>query len=162
MDATHKFSLLHRNRYCFPTKTVLVVEDDLLQQSRFAAHFKDLFGHQSSVVVVFVPTAVDCYAYLLGLSAIREGVAGSFSSPNPTAVFLDHDLQCGNGVELLAALRDILPNCPVFTASGIPDNNTRMMVAGATYNFIKNDIIDGRADDLILDCIGDFQRCPAP
>lgn len=162
MNATHKFSLVHRNRYCFPFKTVLVVEDDLLQQSRFAAHFKELFGHQSSVVVTFVPTAVDCYAYLLGLVAIREGVEGSVSAPNPKVIFLDHDLQCGSGVELLAALREMLPNTPVFTASGIPDNNARMMAAGATYNFVKNDIIEGRADAMILACVGDFQRCPAP
>lgn len=156
-----EFTFNHRNRYCFPTKEILIVEDDLLQQSRFAAKFLSLFGHQSSVIATFVPTAMAAFAYIVGLRGFSSG-QGAFAAALPKLIVLDHDLQHGDGAELLKALSLNGFSMPVMTASGLAGNNDRLMDHGANYKFAKDEIIAGKADDVILECIGDFHRCPAP
>ena len=155
-----EFSLKHRNRFCFPTKEILVIEDDLWQQSRLAKKLYELFGHQSSVIVTFCPTALAAFAYLMGLSHVASG--GVYKPALPRLIILDHDLQHGDGVEFIAALRAInMDSIPIITASGIHENNARLMAHGATYNYTKNAVIDGEADGAILSIIGEFSRCPA-
>lgn len=137
------------NRFNMPEKSILVVEDCLLQQARFAAYFLGLFGHQSNVFVNFCSNAIDADSLV-------------FSDHPPVLIILDHDLQWGNGVELITKMIDSKLSIPIITASGIPANNTRMMSFGATHEFYKDEIIRGEASKLILSIIGGFKPCPKP
>ncbi len=120
-----------------PSKHILVVEDDLLQQVLFGRYFLKLYGHQSEVKINFAASAIDAHNII-------------FSDNPPDLIILDHDLQHGNGVELLSNMRNSNINISVITASGMPANNERLMHAGANYKFIKNDIISGQATDICL------------
>jgi len=143
------FTIKHINRHCFPDKSILVIEDDLMQQGRFAEYLLSIFGHQSSVRVNFCASAVDAIGIIL-------------SEYPPNLIILDHDLQLGSGSELLTILKEEEIDIPIITASGIPSNNSRMKALGAKYEFVKDAIIDGKATDLILKEIGAFERCPSP
>lgn len=43
---------------------------------------------------------------------------------------------------------------PVITFSGIPANNEHLKSLGAEHIFIKNDVIAGKANDIILRILG--------
>ena len=131
-----------------PDKHVLVVEDDLLQQARFAKYLLSLFGHQSNVRVSIVPSAVDAHVIIF---SERKDV---------DLVILDHDLQLGNGGELVQNMRASGIHTPVITASGITSNNDRMMSLGADYYYTKDEVINGSAQRVILDSIGYVQKTP--
>ncbi len=148
------FTMKHWNRINFPRKRILVVEDDLTQQVRLGNYLASLFGGQSEVIVTFCPTAIDAYAYIEGMTG--RGGPGS----HPRLIILDHDLQWGNGCELLDAIRELDPNWTpkVITASGIPQNNERLMGHGAHAEFTKDEIVNGKATELILEIMGEVAK----
>ncbi len=132
------FTVNHVNRIHFPDKMLLIVEDDLFQQKRFLDWALTLFDPQGRVRVACVSNAVEAWA-ILQVKEIR-----------PFAIILDHDLQWGSGSELLALMHEHLIKIPVITASGIPANNQRMYGAGAEYVYIKDQVIAGMADEIVL------------
>lgn len=132
------------NRLTFPTKHVLIVEDDIEQQRNLLGVFQRLFGAQGHVQVGVAPGGYMAQAnYFLGDLV-------------PDLILLDHDLPIGNGPEFLESYfrKDMnIRRCPILTASGIPSNNDRLMEAGANYKFTKAEIIEGKADDLLLELL---------
>jgi len=121
-------------------KHVVVCEDDTSAQAAIAKHFAEVFDPQGIVEFSFVPG---------GMHA-----AGIFGWRTVDLVILDHDMPHGNGADLLEWMRANGHQTPVVTFSGIPANNQRLMELGATHNFVKNDVIGGKADALIKQLLG--------
>jgi|HubBroStandDraft_3_1064219.scaffolds.fasta_scaffold323632_2 DNA-binding NtrC family response regulator len=128
------------NRQNFPTKHVLVCEDDTSCQSRIAKHFSDTFGFQGLVQFSFVSGG--------------RAAAGVILWTPIDLVVLDHDMPNGNGSDLLGWMKASNYGMPVITFSGLVDNNTTMMALGAQYKFLKEEVIEGKADDLIRQILG--------
>ncbi len=125
------------NRKTFPTKHVVVCEDDLDVQWVIARRPGQLFGGQGLVQVSFVPGAVQA--------------SGVISKAGVELVLLDHDMPFGNGIDFLAWLKDYgLGHMPIITFSGIQANNEALMAAGATHHFDKSQVLSGAADRLIM------------
>jgi len=128
------------NRLIYPQKHILVVEDNLSCQYEIASHFNDIFEAEGSVIVSFVSNAITAAAILMHKIPVH-------------LILLDHDLQWGNGTELLTMMKNMGIKIPVITFSGIPYNNKKMVEFGADYEYQKQDVINGKADHLIKDII---------
>lgn len=128
------------NRLTFPTRHVLVCEDNTEAQARIARHLADVFGPEGDVHVSIVSGAV--------------AASGLLTTMGAELVLLDHDMPYGNGPDLLEWLRATGRNVPVITFSGIPGNNDNLMACGAHYRFMKDDVIDGAADALMRQLLG--------
>lgn len=130
------FLYRHINRTTYPTKHVLICEDDLNNQTSFLKHFETVFEPQGEVQVSIVPGSIMAAAII------------HYSKVD--LIILDHDLPEGNGSDLLNWLKQFNINIPVITASGIDYNNVTMQSLGAKYScFNKADVIAGKADNLI-------------
>lgn len=123
------------NRLAFPTKHVIVCEDDIEMQSKIATKFAKMFGSQGSVQVSLAPGGAQA--------------AGILSHVGAELIILDHDMPFGNGIDFLTWLKASGHTTPVITFSGIDSNNEALMAAGATHLFTKNQVLDGLADDTI-------------
>ncbi|HZE97268.1 MAG TPA: response regulator [Planctomycetota bacterium] len=123
------------NRLKMPEKHVLVCEDVLRNQADIAAHFRDLFAHEGEVQASFV-----CGA---------ETAAAVIAAVPVDLILLDHDMPYGDGVELLVWMSARGFAIPVLTFSGIPANNDRLLLGGATHRYSKSEVIAGAADPLI-------------
>ena len=126
------------NRLLFPTRHVLVCEDDLHHQARAAAWLAGLFGPQGGVIASFAPSADQAARICLVQPAVREDL-----------ILLDHDMPWGNGHDLLLVLRGAGLKIPVITFSGLDGNNKRLMSAGADHLFEKGAVLRGAADDIV-------------
>jgi CheY-like chemotaxis protein len=137
-------------RPTYPQKHILVCEDTLTHQIAILDHFGKIFEHQGIVQFSVVPGS---YVVAQMIQAVKIDV-----------IILDHDLPQGNGSDLLnwMAAKRASANTqeqewgkiPVITFSGIPQNNTHMMSLGATHEFIKHDVINGAADEIIKTILG--------
>lgn len=115
-----KFSTTLVNRLQFPVAYVMVVEDDMMHQKMWMDKLSGIFKPQGEVIVTLVPTADMAY------SIIKYRVDRELSCSLPTMLILDHDLQWGNGRELIIGLRSLGVSCPLFLSSGIDANNANM------------------------------------
>jgi CheY-like chemotaxis protein len=131
-----RFEFRHINRTTYPTRHVMVCEDDLDNQLAIVRHIHSLFEPQGHVQVSVVPG---------GLAA-----AAILSQCVVDLILLDHDMPQGSGADLLEWMREFRVGTPVITFSGLHPNNDRMMALGAHHKFVKGDVIAGAADDLIL------------
>ena len=129
------FKFRHINRMLYPTKHILVCEDNLDNQSAIAKHFAHLFGAEHFVQCSFVSGSLAASSIL--------------SYCQVDLILLDHDMPHGNGTDLLSWMKNNNCKVPVITFSGIPYNNISMMQNGANHLFGKGDIIVGEADELI-------------
>ncbi len=129
------FNFRHINRLLYPTKHILVCEDNLDNQSSIAKHFSDTFGAEHLVQCSFVSGSLAASAIL--------------SYCQIDLILLDHDMPHGNGIDLLKWMKNTGNKTPVITFSGIPYNNISMMQNGANHLFGKGDVINGDADELI-------------
>ncbi len=136
-----KFTIAKVNRSVFPDKYILIVEDDLFQQLRFAQHFHKVFYSQGNVRINFVSSAIDAACLI------------SSTAPKPDVIILDHDLQYGTGSELIEFMKERSINIPIITASGLPGNNAKMAQIGVYAICNKEDVISGRTDFLIEDIL---------
>lgn len=123
-----------------PSKHILVCEDVLVLQSRLAAHFSTVFGHEGLVQI----------SYVCGGNQARGVV--EYSKVN--LILLDHDMPDGNGPAFLKWLRTRSHdsyNCqiPVMTFSGISSNNDHLVSLGANILAAKQDVIAGLWDETI-------------
>lgn len=134
------FQFRHHNRLIYPQKHVLICEDDLSCQRNILDHFNQVFDHQG----------------IVQFSVVCGGIAAAsiMSSVKIDAILLDHDMPEGNGTDLLNWMKEKQLNIPVITFSGIPQNNTNMMVLGATHLFGKGEVIEGAADELLKEILG--------
>lgn len=130
----------HWNRQKFPSKHVLVCEDDTSCQSRMAKHFSETFEPQGTVQFSFVPGG--------------RAAAGVILWTPIDLVILDHDMPNGNGADLIHWMKAHKYGMPVITFSGIPQNNATMMNLGASHRFHKEEVIAGKADPLIRQILG--------
>jgi CheY-like chemotaxis protein len=128
------------NRLVFPTRHVLVCEDDTEVQAAIAARLARLFGGQGHVQVSLVPGAAQA--------------AGLIAAVGVEVILLDHDMPFGNGPDLLSWLKATERNVPVITFSGISANNDNLMALGAHHRFEKQAVLDGAADDLLRAILG--------
>ncbi len=135
-----QFQFRHVGRPTYPQKHILIVEDTITHQIDILKHFGSIFDHQGIVQLSVVPGSL--------------AAAGIISSVKIDVIILDHDLPEGNGSDLMEWLKETGRSIPVITFSGIPMNNARMMSLGATHNFIKHDVIGGKADDIIKTILG--------
>lgn len=132
MSTRHnKFTVELRNRLTMPTTNVIVVEDDLNCQNEWTSFLLSRYGHQGLIVPHIIGNAID--ACLLIHSMIQHNRPIGW-------IAIDHDLQYGNGYELIQAIRD--SNIPILLSSGIQSNNDRMNTLGITYPVIR-----GKAND---------------
>ncbi len=133
------------NRAVFPDRHVLVCEDHLGQQIRAATLLGELFGLDQRVQVSLVPGARQAAAVL--------------SATKVHAVFLDHDMPDGNGQSLLNwMVSSGFSDVPVFTFSGISENNFRMRNASASlfrifHVFTKEEVLTGLANHLVREVL---------
>ena len=100
------------NRLEFPTKHVLVCEDDLDWQSLIAKRFAEMFGGQHSVQLSQVPGG-----------PMATGILGS---SKVDLIILDHDMPHGNAEDFLGWLASVANPPPVLTNSGLDHNNARI------------------------------------
>lgn len=128
------------NRLTMPTKHVVVCEDDLNAQRLISSHLHDILGCQGHVQVSFVPGAE------MAAAIIERGIPVDL-------VLLDHDMPYGDGSEFLTWLKvmGLLDQIKVITFSGIRYNNERMLSNGAHVYFMKDEVIGGLGDTLILE-----------
>lgn len=135
------FQFRHINRRHFPRKYVLVVEDDLENQVRFATWATARFEGQGDVQFDFVTSAISAALILHQL--------------NPHLIILDHDLPYGNASDLLAWMANNgKKDIPIITASGIPHNNQHMVKVCEeygleVYHFQKPQVFFGDADHVV-------------
>jgi DNA-binding response OmpR family regulator len=139
MNKPFKYTKGLVNRVEMPEKRILVVEDDLECQRLIAEHMTRLFLRQGKVTVSFVADALQAAVLLMSVKF--------------DLILLDHDLQIGNGVELLIYMQECGVITPVMTFSGHPVNNERMMAVGATYHSEKFDVINGKHNSFILEAV---------
>ncbi len=145
MDRNIRFLKRHHNRLEMPDKHILIVEDDIDNQMLFAQWARSLFAPQGKVQIDFVCSGVSA-ACIMGQLPIN-------------LVILDHDLPIGNGSDLIKWMHHHKKKIPIITASGIPENNT-MMVVGCNaigmevYEFWKPEVIDGKANDIVKKILG--------
>lgn len=120
-----------------PRKHVLVCEDTLVGQARMATHFANESYPHGKVYVTYAPCA--------------EIAAAVIEAMPVHLLILDHDMPYGNGTDLLLWLKDRdAPHPFVITFSGIPQNNVNMQAIHPPANrFTKEEVISGKADDLI-------------
>jgi CheY-like chemotaxis protein len=142
------FGVRHHNRKTFPTKHVLVCEDDLDNQIMFAKKLRELFDPQGHVQFDFVCSAV-------AASLIMQQMKVDL-------IILDHDMPYGFGSELLHWMKRNNKYVPIITASGIPENNDYMEKIASKlklpcHKLQKKDVFEGKADGLIQEAIK--ERC---
>ena len=119
-----QFSKWPHNRLTFPTRWVLVCEDSIDCQKGFLDFFMERYGHQGDVLVAVVPCAV----MAVGLYQFAKSIVGE-----PMVIMIDHDMPWGTGPETILYLRQLGYVGKIIAASGIPENNTRLIGAGADY-----------------------------
>jgi len=132
------------NRKEFPDYHILICEDDLDMQIRILNLMRELFDPQGKVQISCV-------------SGARQA-KGVIESTNVNLIILDHDMPYGSGDELLVYIHKYMKenilmtkkNVPVITFSGISENNDRLFRLGAKYKFTKNEVLKGKANDIIL------------
>lgn len=135
------FQFRHLNRRHFPRKYVLIVEDDLENQLRFAAWATARFEGQGDVQFDFVTSAIAAALILHQM--------------NPHLIILDHDLPYGNASDLLKwMVNNNKKDIPIITASGIPNNNQHMVKLCEEFgiechHFQKPQVFFGDADHII-------------
>ena len=134
------FTFRHINRAVYPTKHILVCEDNLQNQELIAKHLKELFGDEQFVQCSFVCGGLQASSILHYCKV--------------DLILLDHDMPSGNGIDLMNWMKTYNCNVPVITFSGIPQNNVMLMKAGANYLFSKHEVINGKADNLIKSILG--------
>jgi CheY-like chemotaxis protein len=126
------------NRLKFPNKHVLVCEDDISQQARFAKYIESIFESQGNVICSFVPSAAQAVAILYSVQT--------------DLIILDRDMPWGNGDYVVLVAKE--KNIPVITASGLDGNNIQLMNIGATHKFNKEEVINGYATNIIREILG--------
>lgn len=135
------------NRAVFPTKHLMVCEDNIGQQARASARLRDMFGPDQLLQVSLVPGARQAAAVML--------------ATNVDLILLDHDMPDGNGQSLLnwMVTTGLGQRVAVVTFSGIPENNRRMSAASSAHFkdfhvFSKEDVLTGSADGVIRSILG--------
>ena len=116
-----QFTRQHINRLCMPERYVVIVEDDLVNQANWAIFCANRYGGQGKTVASIIGDAVQAWCLLSAMPY------------KPLWIALDYDLQNGNGYELLTYLNEINYGIPIIAASGIPENNTRLVSLGAQF-----------------------------
>lgn len=117
-----------------PIKHILVCEDVLTNQLRIAQKLFTLLDPTDfgDVEVSFVSGGI--------------AAAGIISHTNVDLIILDHDMPAGSGPELMKWMAANGYKIPIITFSGIASNNDHLRSLGATYWYMKDDVIDGLAD----------------
>lgn len=125
------------NRAEWPTKHVLVCEDNLQAQSAFAQLFARLFGPDHSVQVTFAPGAAQ------GIVILDQ--FGGGLEPRVDLLIVDHDMPWGNGAAMVEYAKGF-PRLTILGASGILQNNEALVAAGAHEAHRKDDYFNGTLD----------------
>ena len=135
------FALRHVARIDFPDKHIVICEDDILCQKQIIDHFNDIFERQGKVRITLLSGTIEL-AHILSQYC--------YYTWEINLIILDHDLPYGNGIDFLKWIKK-QPNIeiPIMTFSGQPINNRNMMKLGANYEFTKDEVIQGRADEII-------------
>ena len=139
MKIQDRFQKWSVGRLGMPTKNILVCEDNLINQSNIAKHFRDIFPQENDIEVSYVSG---------GLAA-----ASIIQNIKVDLIILDHDMPNGTGPDLQKWMDSEGHKIPVITFSGAPTNNDHMMGLGADHKFMKQDVIAGAADKLIKEIL---------
>ena len=135
-----EFHTRHINRLQFPSKHIVVCEDDIDNQVKMVQSLRKFFPPQGDVQIDFVCSAM--------------GAAAIVSNMKVNLIILDHDMPYGSGSELIRFLKETGKTIPVITASGIPENNTNMKKLGddlgyPVHEFHKEDVFNLKIRDVI-------------
>ena len=115
-----------RNRATFPSKWILVCEDDGEWQEKFVAYLTKRFGGQGDVLFVMCP------------SGIFMPAAAAWAN-EPYCVLVDHDMPVGHGLDVVRVLKQGDYQGPICAISGLDQNNEGLLLAGATHVAKKGD-----------------------
>ena len=108
------------NRLEYPVKYIMVVEDDMTHQKLWMDKLSTIFKPQGDTIIVMAPTADIAY------SIVKDRTERHIYPSLPKILILDHDLQWGNGRELIIGMNSLGVSCPLFLSSGIDENNEKM------------------------------------
>lgn len=124
-----EFADHHRNRLTFPTKWIMVVEDNIGMQAMLLRLIEKRYGAEEKVMATAVSSARHAKV-LLEDETLRERLL---------CILLDHDTQWGTGPDLLRYMAEKEIHIPVCGISGIPSNNQRLEALGAVDSYVKLD-----------------------
>lgn len=134
-----KFPVKFRNRLVMPVHYVLIVEDNLDRQRDWLAFCAKRYGPEGKLVPVVVWNAYQAIGVIQAMEkdrykgAVAENEELPYSLRWPVWIAIDHDIQIGDGVDLIHELRKIGFEWAILASSGIESNNDRMIAAGANY-----------------------------
>jgi CheY-like chemotaxis protein len=137
------FEFRHVARRNYPTKQIVVCEDDLLNQVAIAKLLSEMYDAQGDVQFSFVPGALQAAAIIQSSQDVR-------------LIILDHDMPHGSGTDLIRWMTKNAPGIPVITFSGIDENNDAMVAASFVVNvshFSKSRVLAGEANARIRDLV---------
>ena len=140
------FTLRHVARIKFPTKHIVICEDDILCQFQILSHFNDIFERQGNIRISVLSGTLELADILTAKSHFKHGWMIDL-------IILDHDLPYGNGTDLLKWMSKSKIAIPIITFSGQPLNNEHMGRLGAKYLYTKDQVINGEADKVIKDIL---------
>lgn len=141
------FQLRHHNRKEFPTKHIVIAEDDIIHQAELMVHFSHMFDRQGKVRISLVCGAA--------------AVASIINTEPVDLLVLDFDMPFGNSPDLIQWMVENDKKIPVITATGwapnLPVFEQILKDASMPYHlFDKFQVIKGDADKVIHDIIGEL------
>lgn len=108
-----EFGVRLHNRLQFPNKHIVICEDDIDNQIKFAHAMRSFFPPQGDVQIDIVSSAVAAACICMNMKV--------------DLIILDHDMPYGFGSELITFLHAQGKIVPIITASDIPENNANMV-----------------------------------
>lgn len=145
------FSLRHVARIDFPNKHIVICEDDILCQHQIMSHFNDIFERQGKIRISMLSGTLELANILVSITNLP--FYKKVTNYMIDLIILDHDLPYGNGTDLLIWFKKNNIKIPIITFSGQPLNNKHMMKLGADYEFTKDEVIRGDADNIIREIL---------
>lgn len=138
------FNVRHHNRLYFPPKHIIICEDDLDNQRRFASFMCGIFEPQGTVRFSFVADAISA-------ALITDTM-------RPVLIVLDYDMPFGNGHDLIMYFKNKGYNVPILTATGWEPNNASFAEVLNDYQgeyviSLKEKILNGENNEFILKCV---------
>lgn len=122
---------VHMNRKVFPTRWILVVEDNIEMQSMLLSLLRKRYGSEGAIMATAVSSARHAVALLQDKGLVDRLLC----------ILADHDTQWGTGSQLLEYLKMHKITSPICSISGIHANNVNMVNAGANEGTNKLDFV---------------------
>jgi len=121
----------HCNRTIFPTRWILIVEDNIEMQAMLLSLVRKRYDSEGTTAASAVATARHAIALL----------ADPVLLGRLHCILCDFDTQWGNGEDLMKYIKEHTITTPICGISGIPFNNERFKALGAHEATNKLDFV---------------------